>query len=370
MRPSRLSGPGVVVAVALVWCSLLQAQDTYRIKPYSGSRPAPTVNDFRPKFFGQEWYLESYSFNGWFDDGSRVYIQYVINNLGLGDFKAGVTMSYSPATGKGAGLAQKADFEEWKYNVSGDFLLVIDDTWIKGNEQGFHIKGKDSDFALDLHFKNVVSPWRPRDGKVLYGPDGADGSYEFMLMAPRADVTGTVTVRGEKKQVKGIGFGDHSTMDVPAFDQSRRWIRLRAYDKRHSVLLAEFVTPPRQGSVRVPWLLITRDGVPIMESYRYLLKPVKYGPDKKYPRYVTIEEYQLEAKSSRVHIKGRVKMTKLLSRYSFVDKLPPVIRSIVRQVIDPMSFTWRNEFDFVLTVDGKDEVIKGEGISEMTYSNP
>jgi|GEM_PF-2610348 len=369
MRPARLFGP-VVVAVVAVWCSFAHAQDKYEIRPYASRGNPVTVKDFQPKFIGKEWYLESYSFNGWFDDGSRVYIQFVINNLGIGDFKAGVSMSYSPAKGKGAGLAEKADYGEWKYNRSGDFLLSIKNNFVTGNEKGFHIKGKDDNFAIDVQFKNRVAPWRPKDGRVLYGPNGEDGIYDFLLMAPRADVSGTVTVRGKTIQVKGIGFGDHSTMDVPAFDQSRRWIRLRAYDKRHSVLLSEFVTPPAQGSVRIPWLLVTRDGVPILQSFRYRLKPVTYGPDEKYSRYVTVTEYELEAKSKRVHLKGRVKMKKLLSRYSFVNKLPPIIRSIVRQVVDPMSFTWRNEFSFTLVVDGEEVDVQGEGISEMTYSNP
>jgi geranylgeranyl pyrophosphate synthase/predicted secreted hydrolase len=101
--------------------------------------------------------------------------------------------------------------------------------------------------ALDLTF-------RPKKAAVRHGLDGVvkghDGDDMFYYFIPRCDVTGTVTVDGERKTLKsGSGWYDHefggkrsSDTDVPSMNYAWNWAALQL-DNGYELSLARLVDP-------------------------------------------------------------------------------------------------------------------------------
>jgi len=372
MKLTTSSGRVRAIALAtgaLVICAAAIAFAAGKLTPFSAPSSAPTRQDFLPKFYGEEWYSESYSFSSTYDDGSRSYIQFVVTNLGIGDKLAAVTMSYDPADGKGCGVSKDYDSDEWK-SASDSFELTMGKNKLSGDEAGFKIYGEDGNNSFSLSLVNTIPPWRPKDGKTKYGPDGSDGGYDFMLLAPRATTDATIKCGNKSFSLKGITYGDHSVLNFPAYKHAKNFVRLRAYTDDYTVLMSQFTAPKDYGYERVGWLVVGYKNKIVMESFRYAFDPTDSESDSQAKRFKLIKAYSLEAKTSNYSLEGTVQTDKLLSRYSYLAKMPALKRAVVSKFVDPMAYTWKNKFKFTLTQGGASVEINGEGISEQTYINP
>lgn len=356
-----------IFAAALAVCAIAFAAS--KLTPFSPPSAAPTWQDFLPKFHGEEWYSESYSFSSTYEDGSRSYIQFVVTNLGIGDKLAAVTMSYDPVEGKGCGVSKDYDADEWK-SATDSFELSMGKNKLSGDEAGFKIIGADGSNSFNLSLVNTIPPWRPKDGKVKYGSDGGDGVYDFMLLAPRATTDAAIKCGSKSFALKGITYGDHSALNFPAYKHAKNFVRLRAYTDDYAVLMSQFTAPKDYGYERVGWLVVGYKNKIVMESYRYALDPTDSENDSQAKRFKLIKAYNLEAKTSNYALSGTVQTEKLLSRYSYLAKMPTLKKAIVSKFVDPMAYTWKNAFKFTLTQGEASVEISGEGISEQTYINP
>ncbi|OIQ09391.1 hypothetical protein [Neomoorella thermoacetica] len=92
--------------------------------------------------------------------------------------------------------------------------LQIGYTHIRQAGDCFEVQWKEGEMDLDLKYQPLLPGWQPGDGRINYGEKG-NKYFIWSVPVPRAEVSGTLKVAGDKKNFKGYGYHDHRRCNFP-----------------------------------------------------------------------------------------------------------------------------------------------------------
>ena len=216
--PMKGRAVSLLVMIAFTWlCGTAVAQDYAQVKP-GHELQFPRDHGSHPQFRTEWWYL-----TGWVKDarggdlGLQITFfrnrprvaennpsrfaprQLLFAHAALADAKTGKLVHDQRAARAGFGLAEAQQ---------GRTDVAMDDWSLRQTTSGYSASIAAREFAYALDFK-VTQPilLQGERGLSRKGPRPAQASYYYSQ--PHLAVSGSITVRGEKREVSGIAWLDH-----------------------------------------------------------------------------------------------------------------------------------------------------------------
>lgn len=234
-----------------------------------------------------------------------------------------------------------------------------------------HLEGLDLSAHLQIH--DLVRGWRPGSGRVYFGEERKK-FYDFSVPHPRARISGKIRL-GSKKEIEasGMAYSDHTYANILSTDQAVNWYSLRTFGSKYSANYLEFVTPPKYGSVRVPWLMITDNQQILYATTHVEMRASDYISDKdsgySYPQML-----DLSVNEEGFSLEGTIQNQRIVERFDIFSDLPYLIRITAKAFLHrPIIFRFMGDYkmDFYIAPrEGQREIkdsLSGRGISEVVF---
>jgi hypothetical protein len=315
----------------------------------------------------------TYTFVGYLDDDSSMMIQFTYWKLAVMAERGMYFAFYD----KGDKVIMRKDVvkaDAAKYTPDPPTFIMGPHSW-KGFYPEFDVKvnfpatEKEPEMKADLHFKCRTPGWRPGEGAVHYGsPDG--DWYDLVVMIPWADLSGTVTVNGQTRQIKGWGYSDHNTQNVFPTSQVDTILALRSFNDQYAVNFLEYIAPADFDRARTTWLLIMKGNQVLYatDQWKYTTSGDQTEPRRgnKYPTRMSISVDQPDCK-----LTGELKGVKFIGTMDVMDNLPDFVRTVAEKFFSAPVFIRQNVVvDYHLTMPGAglDEKFQTKGVMETNIA--
>ncbi len=214
-----------------------------------------------------------------------------------------------------------------------------------------HLHAAEDDLVLDLTFTNETPSWMPGNGTTKYG---ATDFFGWVVPAPRARVTGTISIDGEKREVTGRGYHDHNwgVGNMPRIIERWHWGRL--YTDDFSLLFAAVRTQARYAHHESRPLMLAHGGEIVLSTGEVELTegPPVHHPDagRSYPEWI------------RLQVEDRVDLTlnvrSVVHAHDLLNDVPVVRSRLVKPLVHrlvghPGYFRFMSDFELTVVVDGE-----------------
>ena len=214
----------------------------------------------------------------------------------------------------------------------------------------------EDDITFDLTFENLVPTWMPGGGRTTYG----DRDYfAWCVGAPRARVSGTVTIGEETIQASGTGYHDHNwgVGDMKRIIDHWYWGRL--YTDDLTVIYATVHTTKKYGSHSSMPLMVARGSEIVLSTGEVTSTE---GP--RVFNDVANRDYPSTLSLSSDEVDLTFDVQRIVHANDFLEMLPVVrwkpVKAVVNRLLGRPGY-FRFESDFDLTVRLEDEVLKETG---------
>jgi hypothetical protein len=242
-----------------------------------------------------------------------------------------------------------------------DIRVGHNHAWLE--EDGVHRLAVDEgDLGADLRFESLVEPWRPGLGFTRYGERDF---FAWVVGAPRAQVSGTVRLGGERLEVSGVGYHDHNwgIGNMPRIVQ--RWYWGRVYADDITLVYAAVQVRPRLGSVWSTPLMVARGSQVILSTGEV---EIEAGPPehnavagRDHPSWL---ELRCEEASLRLDVRRIIHAHDLLDDVPVVRSRP--VKPLVRRLAGhPGYFRFLSDFELRVRAGGEELVRSGTTLHEM-----
>lgn len=353
-----------VAASLLLVASLAIPAQAYELRAFTEKNRKATMEELAPQFDNVEnktnkSFFEQYSFDLQGKEGS-IWFQFVITNLSINNGTAAVMAKFDPR--KGDKVESKASFERKDWNAVVDkkqMALTVGSNAIKFDGKVWTINLNNDQFGATIEVSPFGDSLRPGGGKIFYGK-GSQVYYDTTLLVPRGEFKGTVHVKatGEKFEVSGNAFGDHSCWNVKPHEQARRWVKTRVMEGGHTMVVTMLESTKDYESKWVGFIVVAgKKGVEAT-----LLNPTiaLSGPETdaesgyEVPKTVMLSGKGIEG---AIRAKSAAKRTDRLESLSDVEKL--VVKNLAG--VKPIEFKHgRSDYEFTVEKGGKKVTYKGK----------
>ena len=222
-------------------------------------------------------------------------------------------------------------------------------------------------FSLDL--KSQIKPYRPQDGIINAGDD----YFAWLAAVPNGNVTGTVTVNGTEKKIKGTGYHDHNWGNTPLQKLFSSWTWFRGKAGPYTVILAELNAVKNRGGFDIPILFVADENQVVVNKFgnRELLTMKNdliknYYPKKNEPqfsKFSIVSDNNISVKISGNEIIDNVEIFKRMNLPIPLNIFKPIINLAFKSSgIDP--FYTRFSSTFTLKIDDSN-TYNGTGVMEI-----
>ena len=222
-------------------------------------------------------------------------------------------------------------------------------------------------FSLDL--KSQIKPYRPQDGVINAGDD----YFAWLAAVPNGNVTGTVTVNGTEKKIKGTGYHDHNWGNTPLQKLFSSWTWFRGKAGPYTVILAELNAVKNRGGFDIPILFVADENQVVVNKFgnRELLTMKNdliknYYPKKNEPqfsKFSIVSDNNISVKISGNEIIDNVEIFKRMNLPIPLNIFKPIINLAFKSSgIDP--FYTRFSSTFTLKIDDSN-TYNGTGVMEI-----
>jgi predicted secreted hydrolase len=167
-------------------------------------------------------FFEWWYFDAAFDNGYRLVAILHSSLYNAVDHKPTVDVRVTPPNGASVvaiGRYSRADYRaaaaRCDVQIAGCHAVAVDPNhYVLSLRQG--------DVAADLVYESHLPGWRPGTGYLL--ADEATGHFfKWVVPLPRAEVSGTLTVAGQRMAVQGVGYHDHNWGNLVLADAFSGW---------------------------------------------------------------------------------------------------------------------------------------------------
>ena len=226
-----------------------------------------------------------------------------------------------------------------------------------------HVHLQEEDLVLDLEFANEVPSWIPGSSRTTYG---GDQFFAWCVAAPRARVTGTITIGDETIEAAGTGYHDHNwgVGDMKRIIDRWHWGRL--YTPDYTMLFATVLTQKRWDNHLSTAVMIARHDKVLLSSGEFTLSegPMPYDDvaHRTRPEWIQLTspgEFDLRLDVQRISHAHDLLDDVPVARSRFVK---PIVHALVGR---PGYFRFDSAYDLRISLDGVDEQLKGRTLHEM-----
>jgi CrtC N-terminal lipocalin domain len=230
-----------------------------------------------------------------------------------------------------------------------------------------HVFIREDGLEFDLRFDSDVPMWRPGHGKTSYG---SEDFFAWVVAAPRARVSGTVTVNGRRSEVQGVGYHDHNWGVGTMGRIVDHWYWGRIYADDLTCIYANVFTTERYGrQVSKPFMLARGSEVVLSTGEVTITEgPRVYDAraDQHYPSTLS-----LRAEDGLAELKLTVR--EVLHAHDLIDDVPVVKNPLVKMFAKPLIntfvgrpgyFRFRSDFTLSARIRGEQIVRTGSTLHE------
>ncbi|MBN2057158.1 hypothetical protein JW905_19705 [bacterium] len=309
--------------------------------------------------WGESWYMLAVD-----SAGNQVWVLFSINNYHPFRKNAGtVDLFYYPMDG--SPVKGHAEYDREKISAALDSVRIdLAGNVIAGAHPTYHITAESEDLRLDLEY-SAKCPDFLLGGNRLNFDSGDDHYWTVGVMAPLADVHGTVTVRGEPIAFHGLGYFDHAyaTIKIPAF--SRWWyvFRVLQEDLAIGIMKIDMRKDYSPGHAAVVHI-VTGDRI-VVNSGAIMVEPsgaiIENASGVTYP-----DTYRVDYDDGTTSLTGTFKLQRLVEAFNVLDHLSAVVRTVIRALYPEMwQLRFLGEADLTLSQGGAVRTVHGRCIGEV-----
>ncbi len=335
----------------------------------SGEKGGVGAADLAVALEDGEFYSDRYTLEAWFEDKSRIYISYLVSNLGPGTGKLTVKSRVIDAAGKEHYFKKEVD--QGGYQVSASpFKYTAAGHTLSGSARSFSASGNGGSFSFDLDFKSGLAPWKPGNGHAGFGVD-EQGYLKTALIQPKAVVTGSVTLGGKKASVKGYGYVVHTSSNIPPHGTYKRFVDIRSIDGETVVWLKQFTMTEQYGGKTLGYLYVARGDQVLVAAGRVSLKMDKVQTDGKHAnKYKVPLVITATGKRKDTEIAISIEAPSIAGREDELESRGAVEAALIRQYAQPVRYTMDAKVTVTVTEAGKEPVVSTEKASyEVSHLN-
>ena len=183
------------------------------------------------------YYTETWSTIVYADAGHILYLNLLLTNIGGFSGNSALNISLTQAGQKAQSYKYTYDFDD--LTVRGSTLSLKNSQWVL-NGRDATLKIREADFQADLSFKGWIDGFKLDDAQYHNGQywfNRKERHYtKIFWHVPRADVTGTITVKGKTLNMAGAGFIDHCAQNTLSSDYTDQWWNARLFNQDHTLL--------------------------------------------------------------------------------------------------------------------------------------
>lgn len=327
------------------------------------STSKPSTSDLIPTMSSNESYTERYGFAVDLDDGGHIGVDWTISNLGWGDGHGGAAVRVRLPGEKNYSHSEKLSEDEWSYSKN-TFDLDISDTRVRAKgSDSFVVTHEGEDVSFNLTFKNTTDMWKPGTGRIAV----EDGYYKFNLLAPRADVTGTVTIGGKTQKVKGTkrGYADHVATNVAPFDFGKRFSRFRNYNGDIFVMWREIELTDEHGGDSFTWVVVGYKDQIVFSDADADVKFARLRHDPK-AGYKFPMAIQIDGKDGKDSIQ-LIMRGKKFERKDLLAAYGTAAKMVASTVSNPFRYKIDCDYSLKMTVGGATAKVNGKSHFVLDY---
>lgn len=341
----------------------------------------PEVTDGAPVASYSPHYLEgknvseiwNYVFD--FPDGHAVFLQFMITNIGPGNF-TGVLMAWLMAPdGETAVLKNTRHAGLWtdSSDEAGPWLEISYHTLRIDHGSHRILLDHPDRGRLDLQAEALTPMFLP--GRVDFGHGDW---YEVNVIAPRLRVTGSIQLPGRERVElpEGRGMALHSVTNMSDDRLATSWLRIDTFDAADQISVFEMVTSHHYGSRNMGFALRFADDRLVGWSHRYGRRLLGTQPDPDKKRYLladgvrfgAVEGRRLDGSPEGIDFRGEATL-RLLNRSELLEFLnSAVLRFVLRFLTDPVLYQYRAEYELVYDFEGPTpRTVQGRGIASIYF---
>ncbi|MGI6229397.1 MAG: lipocalin-like domain-containing protein [Tractidigestivibacter sp.] len=312
------------------------------------------------------WYFDSI-----LDDGSQAVAQFFtkagLRKANVATDAPGVTVQLTRPDGTEKKVCIDYKPEECSYG-SDKCDVHMGRSEFVGDFKTYHIVTEEKDgVALDLTLTSRSKPYRP--GSAYFGFEG-DEYFTWLCCVPQGEVSGTVTMDGQTREVHGTGYHDHQWGNNSYVHEWNHWVWARQSFGDYSALVFDMVASKEYGYKRFPIVFVQNNrGDVVFESIEGVNCDVlgefeeKEASGKVYPTGV---HYEFEDSGKHLSYELREKRT---LRAEGVKSLPLAARLAVKGLHLNLSYArFLADGKMCLEIPGGQKIERsGELIYEFMY---
>ena len=351
-----------LILLSLVMC--LPWSAAHALKGFAGPTDRVTMRHLIPNFHrhaGEFWYSEQYYFGAVSKRGETLRVHFQFSNIGIQRGKASVKVTFIDASGRRVRTSQQFPRGAWRYDRKR-LDVRLGQNRMQGKPGQIMISVGNAKLKVAVTFSNSLPPWRPGNGR-LHVTD-PQHFYDFTLLAPRANVVGTVTLvsSGETLRFSGVGYADHSFGTIPPHLLVKRWIRMRQIGANETVILSVLQSPGGQWR---GFLYLARGQRPVTHL-QFGVTPLKMRPDLSHPNHYRVPmAFRLSALPGSPPLKALVRASKLEHRSDTLKTLGRVERFFVAKFAKPVYYQFRAAYALAIKAPG--DVLRMTGTAMYIY---
>ncbi len=354
--------PLIITLTLLVSTPLFAQTKGWTKSPSAG---AFTSKSLVPEMSTDESYTQRYSFSADLDGGGHIGVDFTVSNLGWGDGNGAVELRVNLPDQKKYKFKKKKDDDEWTYSKD-NFKLEIASTLIRAKGKNKYQLIHNGKVKVNVTFSNVIPKWRPGRGQITV--DG-DKYYKYGIIAPRANVEGTVTVGGKVFNVKGTGkgFADYVATNIAPYDLATRFSRFRTFNGDLVVAWREIKLTEDNGGKSSVWVVVGYKDKIVFSDANAKMKEGKIKSDSK-TGYRIPYAIQIDGKSGKDSIR-LIHQGTSMRRKDMLKSMGSAVKSVASVVAEPYSFNFGGKYTLQMDIGGTKATMKGTSNYTLDYIN-
>jgi hypothetical protein len=352
----------------LIWAPGFFAHSGELVNSFGKEKPV-TLEDLRPHLEDMEGYTEQWNYNVYLKDDSFIAVDFGVTNLAVTSDHDGVMRAkFVDPGGKQTACQIELDDDQWKYGKTG-FWLDFKKGKVQGDLKGADVTVRCKRLSMDLRFENLAPPYQPGGGALRFGK--GDGIYRIVYPSPRARVTGTITVEGQKREIEGVGHAAHSHTNMRPDKQVHRWFRFKQIDQDITIVLVEMEATKHYFDSRNGWVLVYGPQGRLLATARARFEFDGFIKDQE-----SQEGYQVPRRIRFAAVDGDSQMTGVLVMKKIEKTVDPLAemgaikRAVVRRYTKPREYHISCTYKFNLKVKDGSRTIQGDDKYRFIYVNP
>lgn len=302
-------------------------------------------DDIWPKTLNGTHYNELWNYQFYFDNGMSLYVIFSVTNFGkLKSAVSGVRVSIYGLDGQEYHLSREYPIQDLLLDKTKHAISLNSESfnvWFGGKLPQTHqvfinTSKNDVRFTIDLSFRDIVPGYRLGDG--IFKTE--EGSLGMATHIPFARVVGKVGIDNQVKEVRGVGYMDHSWQFQTATKVFRSGYRFVHLDDTQNWDVIHFVEPQKANQSPLGYRLTSKRGrVNVFSIVRADLNTRDGRKNQRLPQSFTAQ--QANKVNFRLQSRGNPDIRSVFSDVGWVG------RQVLRAVAGGEIFDYRGQGNLI-----------------------